>query len=191
MRLVALLLLTYVVQTSGLAHKSAFRRRSAAAYAALIATREARVAKLGKARPTLAPTSLPPSEHEWRHPDVAVNPVDAATDEIVEDIFKICEDIKEHSSSTVIAPAPSVEVARPAPTFADPPPPSLRRCLAFALPALGIYVAPPLLSLIDAGIVGRDSSLHLAALGPASTISDSAPNLLLFLSIACLSGWSE
>lgn len=64
-----------------------------------------------------------------------------------------------------------------------PPKPSLRECFGFALPALGIYTAGPLMSLIDAAFVGRASSLELAALGPASSISDSAPMPLLFLSI--------
>ncbi|KAL9182065.1 hypothetical protein ACHAXT_012408 [Thalassiosira profunda] len=48
-----------------------------------------------------------------------------------------------------------------------PATPTFRECLAFTLPALGIYVCSP-----------------LAALGPASSISDSAPLPLLFLSIA-------
>ena len=61
--------------------------------------------------------------------------------------------------------------------------PSLRECLRFAIPALGIYCAGPLMSLIDAAFVGRTSSLQLASLGPASSISDSAPLPLLFLSI--------
>jgi hypothetical protein len=61
--------------------------------------------------------------------------------------------------------------------------PSLRECLRFAIPALGIYCAGPLMSLIDAAFVGRASSLQLASLGPASSISDSAPLPLLFLSI--------
>jgi len=61
--------------------------------------------------------------------------------------------------------------------------PSLRECLRFAVPALGIYCAGPLMSLIDAAFVGRASSLQLASLGPASSISDSAPLPLLFLSI--------
>ena len=39
------------------------------------------------------------------------------------------------------------------------------------------------MSLIDAAFVGRASSLQLASLGPASSISDSAPLPLLFLSI--------
>ena len=65
-----------------------------------------------------------------------------------------------------------------------PTTPTLRECLAFALPALGIYICPPLMSLIDASFIGRSSSVELAALGPASSISDSAPLPLLFLSIA-------
>ena len=70
-------------------------------------------------------------------------------------------------------------------TISYPPTPSFRECLAFALPALGIYICPPLMSLIDASFIGRlSTSLELAALGPASTISDSAPLPLLFLSIA-------
>uniref|UniRef100_A0A7S0J3Q8 Protein DETOXIFICATION n=1 Tax=Calcidiscus leptoporus TaxID=127549 RepID=A0A7S0J3Q8_9EUKA len=67
---------------------------------------------------------------------------------------------------------------------AYPPPPSLGECLAFIIPALGIYTAGPLLSLIDAGFIGRISATSLAALGPACTISDSVAFLLLFLSIA-------
>ncbi|EJK62614.1 hypothetical protein THAOC_16764 [Thalassiosira oceanica] len=62
--------------------------------------------------------------------------------------------------------------------------PTFKECLAFALPALGIYVCSPLMSLIDASFVGRGSSVELAALGPASCISDGAPLPLLFLSIA-------
>lgn len=65
-----------------------------------------------------------------------------------------------------------------------PTTPTFRECLGFVLPALGIYACPPLMSLIDASFIGRSSSLELAALGPASIISDSAPLPLLFLSIA-------
>lgn len=65
-----------------------------------------------------------------------------------------------------------------------PPTPTLRECLSFALPALGIYACPPLMSLIDASFIGRTSSIELAALGPAGSISDCSPLPLLFLSIA-------
>ena len=64
-----------------------------------------------------------------------------------------------------------------------PPTPSFRDCFSFALPALGIYACPPLMSLIDASFIGRTSSIELAALGPAGSISDCAPLPLLFLSI--------
>ena len=64
-----------------------------------------------------------------------------------------------------------------------PLPPSLRECLSIALPAVGIYVFSPLMSLIDTSFVGRVSSLELAALGPASSISDGASLPLLFLSV--------
>ena len=61
------------------------------------------------------------------------------------------------------------------PTFLD--------CLKFVIPALGIYISGPLMTLIDAGFVGRSSSLGLAALGPGGSISDSSQQILLFLSI--------
>lgn len=65
-----------------------------------------------------------------------------------------------------------------------PPTPTLRDCIKFAVPALGIYVAGSLMSLIDAGFVGRVSSLQLAALGPASAISELFAQLPVFISIA-------
>jgi len=76
------------------------------------------------------------------------------------------------------------DVLQPTDSNKYPSTPTFRECLNFALPAFGIYVCPPLMSLIDAAFVGRVSSLELAALGPASSISDSAANPLLFLSIA-------
>ena len=92
------------------------------------------------------------------------------------------------ASSLLLASTPTMDdetlVESAALPAVDPPVPTLAQCFAFIFPALGIYVAPSLLSLIDAAIVGRDSSVHLAALGPSSTISDSAPQFLLFLSIA-------
>ena len=78
-------------------------------------------------------------------------------------------------------PSPRI-VYEKGPTKARPP--TYRECVAFAAPALAIYVAGPLLSLIDAGFVGRRSAAELAALGPAGTISDSATTLLVFLSVA-------
>lgn len=36
-----------------------------------------------------------------------------------------------------------------------PATPTLRECLAFLIPALGIYICSPLMSLIDASFIGR------------------------------------
>jgi len=79
----------------------------------------------------------------------------------------------------------SAPSSQPEPHRSYPPTPTLRECFTFAIPALGIYASPPLLSLIDAAFVGRmASSVELAALGPAGSISDCASLPLLFLSIA-------
>ena len=81
---------------------------------------------------------------------------------------------------------PYPQRAPPAP--APLPPPHITtyaECARFAAPALAIYVAGPLMSLIDAALVGRrGSSAALAGPGPAGTISDSATTLLVFLSVA-------
>lgn len=62
--------------------------------------------------------------------------------------------------------------------------PAYGECMRFALNAVGIYAAPTLMSLIDAAFIGRVSTTALAALGPASSISDSVPFFVLFISIA-------
>lgn len=86
--------------------------------------------------------------------------------------------------------APSLRVVLPAASetqLQSPPTPSLNQCFSFAVPAMGIYIAGPLMSLIDAAFIGQTSSVALAALGPASAISDSGPYLLLFLAVAATS----
>jgi Na+-driven multidrug efflux pump len=42
---------------------------------------------------------------------------------------------------------------------------SNEQVLRFALPALGIWICNPLMSLIDTSVVGQTDSLQLAALG--------------------------
>ena len=65
-------------------------------------------------------------------------------------------------------PASPPAVSHAVPSVQRPAVPSVQDCLTFALPALGIYVASPLLSLIDVSIVGMTSGVvDLAALGPA------------------------
>ena len=79
-----------------------------------------------------------------------------------------------------LAVAPTAPVPT---TLPYPPVPALKECFAFALPCLGIYSAGPLMSLIDASFVGKASSVELAALGPASSVSDMASMPLIFLAI--------
>lgn len=62
----------------------------------------------------------------------------------------------------------------------------MARILAFSLPTLGIWIASPLLSLMDTAVVGRfaSSSLELAALGPATAICNQLTSVFLFLGVA-------
>jgi hypothetical protein len=60
----------------------------------------------------------------------------------------------------------------------------VQEMLAFAVPALGMVLADPLMSLIDTACVGRVSSLQLAALGPNTALFNFAHNLFAFLGVA-------
>uniref|UniRef100_A0A7S4FCC4 Polysaccharide biosynthesis protein C-terminal domain-containing protein n=1 Tax=Chrysotila carterae TaxID=13221 RepID=A0A7S4FCC4_CHRCT len=73
-----------------------------------------------------------------------------------------------------------------------PPPPSGREIRNFALPALGLWLSSPLLSLIDTSAVGLAappslSATQLAALGPATTLCDGTQYLFAFLNVATTS----
>eukprot|EP00581_Thalassiosira_minuscula_P018587 CAMPEP_0183733442 /NCGR_PEP_ID=MMETSP0737-20130205/41200_1 /TAXON_ID=385413 /ORGANISM="Thalassiosira miniscula, Strain CCMP1093" /LENGTH=476 /DNA_ID=CAMNT_0025966695 /DNA_START=114 /DNA_END=1541 /DNA_ORIENTATION=+ len=60
--------------------------------------------------------------------------------------------------------------------------PSIRKILAFALPAIGVYLCSPLLSMIDTSSVGLFcGTLQQAALNPAVTISDYSARTMSFL----------
>lgn len=80
----------------------------------------------------------------------------------------------------------------------DPPPklPSLSTYRKFALPCLGLWVANPLLSLIDTSFVGLSggkaaSAQQLAALGPATTFIDGSVYLFAFLNVATTNLYSS
>jgi len=72
----------------------------------------------------------------------------------------------------------------------DKPPslPTLADFRKFAIPCLGLWVAQPLLSLVDTVFVGlsagTQSAAQLAALGPATTFFDGATYLFAFLNVA-------
>ncbi|KAL2346092.1 hypothetical protein Fmac_000092 [Flemingia macrophylla] len=54
----------------------------------------------------------------------------------------------------------------------------------FCGPATGLWISAPFMSLISTALVGRRSSIHLAALGPATVFCDNINLLFMFLSIA-------
>ncbi|PIA55955.1 hypothetical protein AQUCO_00700340v1 [Aquilegia coerulea] len=60
----------------------------------------------------------------------------------------------------------------------------IKEILLFTGPAVGLWICGPLTSLVDTAVIGQGSSLELAALGPASVISDYASKVFMFLSIA-------
>ena len=77
--------------------------------------------------------------------------------------------ISSGSSDSSSTTAPALLPATP------PPLPTSRQYLKFALPCLGLWIAGPLLSLVDTAFVGLSSkegvssAQQLAALGPATT----------------------
>lgn len=75
-------------------------------------------------------------------------------------------------------------------TSKPPSLPTLADYRKFAIPCLGLWVAQPLLSLVDTAFVGlsarvpAESASQLAALGPATTFFDGATYLFAFLNVA-------
>lgn len=54
----------------------------------------------------------------------------------------------------------------------------------FSGPAIGLWLCGPLMSLIDTAVIGQQSSLELAALGPGTVFCDYTSYVFMFLSIA-------
>eukprot|EP00523_Entomoneis_sp_CCMP467_P005757 CAMPEP_0168752474 /NCGR_PEP_ID=MMETSP0724-20121128/18405_1 /TAXON_ID=265536 /ORGANISM="Amphiprora sp., Strain CCMP467" /LENGTH=616 /DNA_ID=CAMNT_0008800725 /DNA_START=9 /DNA_END=1859 /DNA_ORIENTATION=- len=74
--------------------------------------------------------------------------------------------------------------------------PRLSEYIKFALPCLGLWIAGPLLSLVDTSFVGlsgtpQTSARQLAALGPATTFMDGATYLFAFLNVATTNLYSS
>ena len=83
-------------------------------------------------------------------------------------------------------------------SLAKTPPalPTLSAYRKFALPCLALWVAGPLLSLVDTAFVGLSgdasaSAQQLAALGPATTFFDGATYLFAFLNVATTNLYSS
>ncbi|GMP48150.1 hypothetical protein CsSME_00015606 [Camellia sinensis var. sinensis] len=56
--------------------------------------------------------------------------------------------------------------------------------MKFSGPAIGLWICGPLMSLIDTVVIGQQSSLELAALGPGTVVCDYMSYVFMFLSIA-------
>ncbi|KAJ8603212.1 hypothetical protein CTAYLR_003832 [Chrysophaeum taylorii] len=69
--------------------------------------------------------------------------------------------------------------------------PTMGKLAAFTLTAIPVFIAPSLLSLIDTAIVGRHSSLELAAMGPACAVVDSISGLFVFVSVGATNAVSS
>lgn len=54
----------------------------------------------------------------------------------------------------------------------------------FVLPALGVWITKPFLSLVDTAVVGQASALELAALGPGVLLCDHSAYVFNFLAMA-------
>ena len=65
--------------------------------------------------------------------------------------------------------------------------PKLRDLLSFTVPSLGIWLASPLLSIVDVSMVGMSSTAELAALAPATSLCDSSAYGFTFLAVATTS----
>lgn len=77
-----------------------------------------------------------------------------------------------------------------------PPIPTLTQYRQFALPCLALWIAGPLLSLVDTTFIGlsgpaSQSAQQLAALGPATTFFDGATYLFAFLNVATTNLYSS
>lgn len=63
----------------------------------------------------------------------------------------------------------------------------MKDIVGFAGPALGIWLSPHIMSLINTAVIGNCSSLELAALGPGTVLCDQLSYIFNFLSIATAS----
>jgi hypothetical protein len=95
------------------------------------------------------------------------------------------------SSSADHVPRGGADVTKP-----PPPLPTLAAYRKFALPCLALWVASPLLSLVDTSFVGLSvdastSAAQLAALGPATTFFDGSTYLFAFLNVATTNLYSS
>ena len=94
--------------------------------------------------------------------------------------------LKSKGSSTLLRSSAATEIRGGGLPLEPPPLPTLRDYRRFALPCLALWIAGPLLSLVDTSFIGLNdpTARSLAALGPATTFIDGATYLFAFLNVA-------
>ncbi|KDP41729.1 hypothetical protein JCGZ_26747 [Jatropha curcas] len=60
----------------------------------------------------------------------------------------------------------------------------IQEIVKFTGPATGLWLCGPLMSLIDTAVIGQQSSIELAALGPGTVVCDYMSYVFMFLSVA-------
>jgi Na+-driven multidrug efflux pump len=125
--------------------------------------------------------------------DLEIPVITAPTDPIpsgeIDDLMKeVAEsiDVEEDSHQST---ASAICRGGESPSIEAPEQPTLAQILKFALPCLALWIAGPLLSLVDTAAVGLSASegagaTELGALGPATTFIDGATYLFAFLNVA-------
>lgn len=94
------------------------------------------------------------------------------------------DDDSEAIYTGAISPDTDIPTTTPFQRKADEAVPSLAALLRFTIPTLGIWLAGPIMSLVDTSVVGLSSDLALAGMGPATNLCDSFLYLFTFLAVA-------
>jgi len=111
---------------------------------------------------TISPPIIPAEQQEQQMPPICMVPT-LSPDDLDVDLSESSNDINDKKVA-VIAP------------------PSVKKILKFAVPAIGVWLCGPILSLIDTSAVGvLSGTVQQAALNPAVAVTDYAALLIAFL----------
>lgn len=127
-----------------------------------------------KAEAELLPTSNDPENLISVTPDLAKEPVKV----VVEETSVMDTAVQQPLNEVVpVRPKPAVDI--PSEPIQSP---SVGKILKFAIPAVGVWLCSPLLSLIDTAAVGiLSGTAQQAALNPAVAVTDYAALLIAFM----------
>ena len=112
---------------------------------------------------TIAPSTIVPEQQEQQMPQTSIVPN-------MEDVSGSPElDVVSESANEIIEKDTAIDSA-----------PSVRKILKFAIPAIGVWLCGPILSLIDTSAVGvLSGTVQQAALNPAVAVTDYAALLIV------------